>query len=140
MNNRGFSLVEVLLAAGILAIGLTAAAVLASTLMAQEELNAASLRAANQQEQAVQLYRLDLAPASILGILPENCVGNQTPPPNGFSLVFGRSVPTTLEVEGTLIALDLTVCNLVFANPSGGESINNGVKILRPQTRVKYQQ
>lgn len=65
MKRNGFSLVEAMIAAGIVAIGLTAAASLVGALMAKEEINSISLRAANLQEQAVMLYRLGLSPTRI---------------------------------------------------------------------------
>lgn len=141
MSNKGFSLVEVMVAAAIVVIGLTAAAVLASTLMAQQELNAATLRAANLQEQAAKLYRLDLDGAMIRGLLPEACASSGTPAQNAFVLTFSRPVPTAVDVDGTVLNLDATVCTMIFANPQvAGSLVTNAVTILRPGTRVRYAQ
>lgn len=140
MSTKGYSLVEVVVAAAIVAVGLTAAAVLASTLMQQQELNAATLRAANLQEQAAKLYRLDLRPGDIYRILPENCQGGSTPPVNGYAFTFSRPVMTNITINGTDVALEQTSCFMVFAN-SGGNGLNtNGVTIVRPSVRVKYNQ
>ncbi len=141
MKSAGFSLVEVMMAAVILVIGLTAAAVLAGTIMAQQELNAAALRAANVQEQAVKLYRVDLDGATIRSLLPETCVISGTPPANGYVLTFKRPVPTTIDVAGSAVNLDSTGCTMVGRNPdSVGSLVSNSVTILRPSTRVRYAQ
>lgn len=141
MRARGYSLVEVMLAAAVVAIGLTAAAVLVGTLMQQQELNAASLRAANLQEQAVKLYRLDLSPNTIVSLLPESCQQSGTPPPGGYFLSFSRARSTNIEVDGTLVLLDRTGCNMIFASPGGtGALLTNTVTIVRPSLRVEYDQ
>lgn len=141
MNSRGFSIVEVMMAAVILVIGLTAAAVLAGTIMAQQELNAAALRAANLQEQAVKLYRLDLDGATIRSLLPETCVSSGTPPANGYVLTFTRPVTTAIDVGGTTVNLDSTGCTVMHGAPeSPGTYGTNTVTILRPSTRVRYAQ
>jgi type II secretory pathway pseudopilin PulG len=130
-----------MVAAAIVAVGLTAAAVLASTLMQQQELNAATLRAANLQEQAAKLYRLDLRPGDIYRLLPEECQGGNTPPANGYALSFSRAAATNITVNGTDVALEQTGCIMIFANPGGsGGLTTNGVTIVRPSIRVKYNQ
>jgi prepilin-type N-terminal cleavage/methylation domain-containing protein len=138
---KGYSLVEVMVAAAIVAVGLTAAAVLASTLMQQQELNAATLRAANLHEQAAKLYRLDLRTGDIYRLLPEECVGGSTPPANGYALSFSRAVATNIPVNGTDVALEQTDCVMVFASPgANGALTTNNVTIVRPSIRVKYNQ
>lgn len=141
MNNRGFSLVEVMMAAVIIVIGLTAAAVLAGTIMAQQELNAATLRAANFQEQVVKLYRLDLGSSAIRGILPESCISSGTPPAGGYTLSFSIASATNVVVGSTTVNLDSTGCTLVHGDPaSPGTYGTHTVTILRPSTRVRYAQ
>jgi prepilin-type N-terminal cleavage/methylation domain-containing protein len=95
MKKKGFSLVEAMIAAGIVAIGLTAAASLVGALMAKEETNSISLRAANLQEQAVMLYRLGLPPARIREILPETVSDTTTPAPGTYGLSFGAPSAVT---------------------------------------------
>ncbi len=141
MNNRGFSLVEVMVAAAIIVVGLTAGAVLASTLMVQQELNAASLRAANLQEQAVRLYRMDLAPSVIIALLPEQCSASGSPAPGAYTLSFSRPASTSVTVDGSAVALEQTGSSLVYCSPNqAGIYLTNTVTILRPSTRVKYAQ
>jgi type II secretory pathway pseudopilin PulG len=130
-----------MVAAAIVAIGLTAAAVLASTLMQQQELNAAALRAANMQEQSAKLHRLDLSSSLIRGLLPEPCVASGTPPVGGYTLRFFPALQTNILVGTNLIPIERTSCNIVFASPGGeGSYISNSVNIVRPTTRIKYNQ
>ncbi len=141
MKTGGYSLIEVLIAASVVAIGLTAAAALVGTLMAQQELNAASLRAANLQEQAAKLHRLDLNSSTIRGLLPESCVGTGTPPAGGFTLRFFPALTITNAVDTNEITIERTVCRIVFANPAAaGTYRTNDVSIVRPTTRIKYEQ
>jgi len=130
-----------MVAAAIVAVGLTAAAVLASTLMQQQELNAATLRAANLQEQAIKLYRLDLRPDDISRLLPENCAGGSAPSANSYALFFSRATPVNVSGDGISVSAEQTGCIMVFANPGGnGALITNGATIIRPSIRVKYNQ
>ena len=145
MKNKGFSIAEVMVAAAVLAIGLTAAAMLVGALMGQEEANAASSRAANLQEQAVKLYRLDLAPNDIINLLPENSaliVPGAVPPEGGYGFSFGPDAETTLtNATGDIIVVDISSCTMVFANPGGeGTLATNSASIVRPSIRVEYEQ
>jgi hypothetical protein len=130
-----------MIAAAIIAVGLTASAVLVGTLMQQQELNAADLRAANLQEQAVKLYRLDLSASTIRGLLPELCVASGTPPAGGFTVRFFLTLQTNIAVDTNLLSIERTICRIVFSNPGGVEAYRtNDVSIVRPTTRVKYDQ
>lgn len=130
-----------MVAAAIVAVGLTAAAVLASTLMQQQELNAATLRAANLQEQAAKLHRLDLSSSAIRGLLPEPCVASGTPPVGGYTLRFFPALRTNITVDANLVSVERTSCNIVFASPGGvGTYTTNSVSIVRPTIRVNYDQ
>ena len=144
MKSRGYSLVEVMVAAAIVAVGLTAAAVLAGTLMQQQELNAATLRAANLQEQAAKLYRMDLPVTLIVELLPEKCgrVGGGVPPPaGGYGFSFTRPAPLNISNGAENVFLDSTSCTMVYPAPveSAGMTTNI-VTIVRPSIRVKYVQ
>jgi prepilin-type N-terminal cleavage/methylation domain-containing protein len=141
MSTRGYSLIEVIMAAAIIAVGLTAATALVGTLMQQQELNAATLRAANLQEQAAKLHRLDLSSSAIRGLLPEPCVASGTPPVGGYTLRFFPALQTNIVVDTNLISIERTRCSIVFASPGGGGTyITNSISIVRPTTRVRYDQ
>jgi len=144
VSSKGYSLVEVIVAAAIVAVGLTAAAVLASTLMQQQELNAATLRAANLQEQAAKLYRLDMLPSELVDLLPEKCarVGiGVPPPPGGYGFSFSRAAPLTLSAGTNSIVLESALCTMVYPNPAQASGIlTNSISVIRPSIRVKYNQ
>lgn len=140
MRAHGYSLIEVMVAAAVVAIGLTAAAVLVGTLMQQQELNAAALRAANLQEQAVKLYRLDLSSSAIRGLLPEPCVASGVPPAGGYTLSFSVPSSTNVVIDGTTVDLDRTRLTLVYPNTVATGNVTNLVNIVRPATRVRYAQ
>ena len=140
MNSKGYSLVEVMVAAAIVAVGLTAAAVLASTLMQQQELNAATLRAANLQEQAVKLHRLDLSSSAIRSLLPEPCVASGVPPAGGYTLSFSVAASTNVVIDGAIVNLDRTSLTLVYPNTATSGKVTNRVVIFRPAIRVRYTQ
>lgn len=139
MRPRGFSIVEALVAAAIVSIGLTAAAVLVATLMAKEELNAASLRAANVQEQAVMLYRLGLSADRIRQIFPEPCVASSPPPVGSYALSFTPWVAVENEVtNGMPFFARVATNSLVYAIAApDGSSVSyrsNSVTIVQPAT------
>jgi prepilin-type N-terminal cleavage/methylation domain-containing protein len=141
MKAPGYSLVEVLVAAAVVAVGLTAAAMLVSTLMQQQELNAATLRAANVQEQAAKLFRLDVSPALIREILPEVCVSGSVPPAGGYSVIFSRLRPTNIMVDDTAVSLEAASLQLIYQSPLGAGTLGtNVVPIVRPSIRVEYNQ
>lgn len=89
MKSNGYTLVEVLIAAGILAMAVAGAAVLGLTMVAQEEMNARTARLLNLHEQAARLYQLGLSSDEINALLP--------PEPALVSLAFPI---TTVEVPG----------------------------------------
>jgi len=141
MSNRAYSLVEVMIAAAVVAVGLTAAAVLASTLMQQQEFNAITLRAANLQEQAIKLYRLDLRPDDIYRLLPEESKGAGNTSVGTYSLFFSRVLTTNVPISVSSVVLEQTSCIMV-ADISGGQGVltTNIASIVRPSIRVKYNQ
>lgn len=139
MNHRGYSLVEVMIAAAIIAVGLTAAAVLVGSLMTQQEINAASLRATNLQEQAVRLYRLDLPAASITELLPESASTDLQPAVGAYGLNFTTAGATNVTIDGTDVQVDLTTCTLAYVSPVEANTVvTNSVTIVRPSIRIDF--
>lgn len=69
-QNSAYTLIEVLVAAGLLLLVVGAAASLSLAITAQEEMSARAAVALNQQEQAGRLWRLGLSQSEILAILP----------------------------------------------------------------------
>ena len=139
MKKNAFSLVEALIAAAIVSIGLTAAASLVGALMAKEEINTVSLRAANLHEQAVMLYRLGMAPATIRSILPETCTDSGAPAVGTFGLAFGS--PTSVQgtaSDGTTFSVVSTPSTLIYPITAPDGSVlsyrTNSVTIVQPST------
>ena len=139
MSDKAYSLIEVMVAAAVVAVGLTAAAMLVGTLMRQQELNAAALRAANLQEQAIRLHRLDVPPASIPALLPEPCTTGNSPPAGGYAIDFSEIETTNVVVNGTAVALEVTRCTMVYPNPVGDDSlVTNTLSVVRPSIRIRH--
>lgn len=145
MTARGYSLVEVVMAAAIVAIGVAAGAAMMNTLVVQEELNASSVRAANLQEQATVLYRLGVTnPQDLYNILPEPCSAVATPAANAFSLTFGTPSLVTNAVDGPSggsISYQVVSCTVVHGNRVAGSSqvtyLTNTVSLVRPTIRIE---
>lgn len=138
-RKTGFSLVEAMIAAGIVAIGLTAAATLVGALMAKEEVNSISLRAANLQEQAVMLYRLGLSPGRIREILPDPCTDSATPAPGTYGLTFGAPSSVSCSAsDGSDFRVTSTTCTLTYPITGPDGSVlsyrENSVTIAQPST------
>lgn len=113
--NRAYTLIEVLVAAGLLVFAIAAAASLAGSMLAQEEGNARIARALNYQEQAGRLYHLGVAVTNITAKLPTE--------PAVDSLDF-----TTGSTNLAGVTMETAECVLTF---SGGDRTNT-VFLVRP--------
>lgn len=69
-RQRGYTLIEVLVASGILMVAVSAAASLSLSMTGQEEINFHTSRALNLQENYVRAYHLGMDPATIQAIMP----------------------------------------------------------------------
>lgn len=146
MKARGYSLVEVILAAAVAAIGAAAGAAMISTLVVQQEANAGAVRASNLQEQAVMLYRLGLTNTQdICNILPEVCTTSGSPAAEAFTLTFGAPVASNANailVGGSQVSVAYQVvpCTIVYASAVPGAAqisyLSNTVNFVRPTIRV----
>lgn len=146
MKARGYSLVEVILAAAVAAIGAAAGAALISTLVVQQEANAGAVRASNLQEQAVMLYRLGLTNTQdICNILPEVCGTSGSPAAEAYTLSFGAAVTgnasaTLADGSQASVAYQAVPCTIVYASAIPGTAqvsyLSNTVNFVRPTIRV----
>jgi len=106
----GYTLIEVLIAAGILVAAVAAAAALSLAITTQEEISAHSAISLNHQEQAAQLWRLGLSGAEITSLLPPN--------PKVQTLAFAE---TDLTVAG-IGTVRRAVCTIGFqTTPDAGD-------------------
>ena len=135
--SRAYSLVEVLVAGGILVIGIAGAAMLAHTLLLQEESNGFALRAINAQEQAARLWQLGLSPSTITNILPERCSTNASAP-EAYSMSLTFTASTTNLGSGVTVEI-LSPLRVVYH--SGVDNNNaliyrtNDAVVVRPRIR-----
>lgn len=125
-----YSIVEVMVAAGLLVMAIAASASLALTMVAQEESNARAAMAINMQEQACRLYQLGLDPDEIEEILPY-----QT---NWMTLSFTTNTGTVAGV-GTM---DAAASTLIFSSGSPITATTstevfrtNTLQVVRPAIR-----
>lgn len=128
MNRGGYTIAEVLIAVLVVGIGLTAAATLVNSILAQEQLNAASVRAANLQEQAVMLTRLGVTDSNVRAILPETVGSSLFPSRDQYSLFFFNSssnIPVSVGGVSQTIRMDLVTTLMIYRSPSPGESTTN---------------
>jgi type II secretory pathway pseudopilin PulG len=118
---RGYTLIEVLVAGGILVIGIAAAASLAMTMVAQEKSNARVAEAFNIQEQAGRLYQLGLTPTVITNeLLPYKA--------SEMTLQFQNEATTNV---GGAASMQTIECVLVCSEGSR----TNTITLARPTTR-----
>ena len=129
MRNRGYTLVETLVASGILLVAIGAAVSLAVTMTAFEEGNAKVSRAFNYQEQAARLYQLGLNPGEITGLLPEESAVE--------SLTFTTD-PLIIANLGTVETATLEMVyqsGTTITSATAGVNQVNTVTLVRPSIR-----
>lgn len=129
MKNRGYTLVETLVASGILLVAIGAAVSLAVTMTAFEEGNAKVSRAFNYQEQAARLYHLGLTPGEISGLLPaESAVESLTFTTDALVIANLGTVETaTLQMEYQSGA--------TITSATAGVNQVNTITLVRPSIR-----
>jgi len=135
VKNKGYTLIEVLIAGAILLVGIAAAAVLANSMVQQSEANGRVSIAINFQEQAARLYQLGLPYSSITNLLPERC-SITDPPADGTITLTMTTASTNISGVGTM---ERAVCRMIYrvATEDDGDAIHatNDVTIYRPSIR-----
>lgn len=131
-----YSLIEVLIASGILLTGIAAIAMMAHTMFLQEEANGRITRALNLQEQAARLWQLGVSNNIITNILPEKCVASSPPGADAVCMTFSNNADITSLGSGVVQSVNL---NIVFhsATYASGTPVyqTNSVTVVRPSTR-----
>ncbi len=129
MRNRGYTLVETLVASGILLVAIGAAVSLTVTMTAFEEGNATVARAFNYQEQAARLYRLGFTPDEITSLLPPE------------SSVQDLEIATDALVIDHLGTVETATVTLVYSpgttitSAAAGANQRNTITVVRPSIR-----
>ncbi|MBE2205750.1 MAG: hypothetical protein IAE94_15570 [Chthoniobacterales bacterium] len=133
---RGYSLIEVLIAAGILLTGIAAVAMMAHTMFLQEQANGRVTRALNLQEQAATLWQLGLDAATVTSVLPERCVSNNPPGADAIYLSFTTNADITALGSGVVESVNLGIVFHSATHANGGLVYqSNSVTVVRPSTR-----
>jgi Tfp pilus assembly protein PilV len=130
---RGYSLVEVLVAAGVLITAISAAAIMARALLTQDQSTGYAVRAINAQEQYARLWQLGVS--NITNILPERCSTNSNPA--AYTIYFAPT-QTTTNIAGVgrvdMLSLRMVFFSGVTANGTA-QTRTNDVTIVRPTIR-----
>ena len=133
---HAYSLIEALIASGILLTGIAAVAMMAHTMFLQEEANGRITRGLNLQEQAATLWQLGLSSNTITNILPERCMASNPPGADAVFLPFSTNANIT--GLGSSVAESVNL-GIVFhsATTASGTLIyqTNTVTVIRPSTR-----
>jgi len=137
MKRNGYSIIEVLVAAGVIALAVGAGAVLARSSILQADSNARVARAANLHEQVATLYRLGYDLSVITNILPEDFVTNTPSASDTFRLTFG-SLTNTISGSGSP-NVQMTNSTMVFQSGLRTDGSfdwrSNAVILVRPTIR-----
>ena len=137
VRDAAYSLIEVLIASGILLTGIAAVAMMAHTMFLQEEGNGRVTRAINLQEQAATLWQLGLSPDTITNILPERCVASNSLAADTVCLTFSNNADITNLGINAAQSVNLTIVfhSATAANGTLIYQTNTNVTVVRPSTR-----
>ncbi len=137
MKRNGYSIIEVLVAAGVIALAVGAGAVLARSSILQADSNARVAQAANLHEQVATLYRLGYDLSVITNVLPENFVTTTPTAADTFRLTFGN-VTNTISGSGST-NVQMTNSTMVFQSGLRTDGSfdwrSNSAVLVRPTIR-----
>lgn len=130
VRRRGYSLIELLVALGLLAAGLGAAASLSLTINKQDELNLHRMRALNFAENAARLWQMGVAPSSVLLTERDSESSN---------IAYSFSTVTTVNVSGvtgdaTKGVMERTTLSVTWTPPGSSAASSLTFNLLRPIT------
>ena len=137
VRGAAYSLIEVLIASGILLTGIAAVAMMAHTMFLQEEANGRVTRAINLQEQAAKLWQLGLDTNIITNILPERCRSSNSPGADAVCLTFPTNANITDLGYAPVESINLRIVfhSATAANGTLVYQTNTNVTVVRPSTR-----
>ena len=130
-RRAGYSLIEVLVAAGILTMGVAAAAKLSLIMVTQEEISQRVSVTLAHQETAMRLYQLGLEPTEIATLLPDE--------PHASSLTFSLTGVTTVSGAGIAPIEFADTTMVIHTTPAGAhvaDSWNGGGDSAAAETRT----
>ncbi len=130
-RTAGYSLIEVLVAAGILTMGVAAAAKLSLVMVTQEEISQRVSVTLAHQETAMRLYQLGLTPAEVTALLPDE--------PQAASLTFSSAGVSSSGVSGVSDIEFADTTMVIHSTPAGAHAAgtwNGGGDTAAPETRT----
>lgn len=127
---RGYTIVEAMVAVSILMLGVAAAAALSMTMVTQEDINARVSRAVNWQENAVRLYQLGLGTSSDLSEINDTMPGL---PGMGASGLTVSTTSTDIDTSaGAVFNVDVSDITLVYtSSDDSGQSRTSKMTVVR---------
>ena len=130
VRRRGYSLVELLVALGLLAAGLGAAASLSLTINKQDELNLHRMRALNLAENAARLWQMGVPPSTVLLTERDSSSTN---------IAYSFSTVTTVNVSGVTGdasrgVMEKTTLSVTWTPPGSSAASSIAFNLLRPVT------
>lgn len=129
---KGYTLVEMLIAGGILMAAIAAAAMLAGSVINAQEANERVLRALNVQEQAARLYQLGLSRDQIVNLLPETVTNSTTPPEGTITLNFTTNQVAVSGAGTVHVATNTLIFAVTRDNNNQPAYRTNTVLVVRP--------
>ncbi len=136
-RNKGYSLVEALVASALLGALIGGAVSMVGTMNLSERSAYAGTVALNMEDCAAHLWQFGLTPTEVLSVLPSNTnnefVDGALVVTNSNSVVFGGATTTTL--ANSMGSLENIPCTVTIKDPQGVNNRTNTVQIYRPVLR-----
>ncbi len=136
-RNKGYSLVEALVASALLGAMIGGAVSMVGTMNLSERSALSGTVALNIQDCAAHLWQLGLTPAEVLSVLPTNTnnefVDNSLVVSSSNSVTFGTA--TTATLANTMGSLENISCTVTIKDPQGNNNRTNTVQAYRPVLR-----
>jgi len=136
-RNKGYTLVEALVASALLGAMIGSAVSMVGTMNLSERTAYAGTVALNMQDCAAHLWQFGLTPTEVLSVLPNNTnnefVDSSLVVTSSNSVVFGVATTTTL--ANSMGSLENISCTLTIKDQQGVNNRTNVVQIYRPVLR-----
>jgi hypothetical protein len=136
-RNRGYTLVEALVASALLGAMIGGAVSMVGTMNLSERTAYAGTVALNMQDCAAHLWQLGLSPTEVLIVLPNNTnnefVDSSLVVNANNSVTFGTATTTTL--ANSMGSLENISCSVTIKDQQGVNNRTNTVQVYRPVLR-----
>lgn len=137
LRNKGYTLVEALMASALLGAMIGSAVALVGTMNLQERAAISGTTALNTLETAGHLWQFGLTPAEVLAVLPTNTnnefVDNNIVVSSSNAVSFGTAATTTL--SNNMGSLENIPCTVTLKDPQGTNNRSVTAQLYRPVLR-----